>query len=71
MEKEIRISVSIETGQSTEILILESGIKLDGKPISLDDCVFWAGTFKEIRELFMMQGHKVLKDTVNNIMNIK
>lgn len=71
MKKEIRISVSIETGQSTEILILEEGIKINGNPVSLDDCVFWASTFKEIRELFMMQGHKVLKDTVNDIMNIK
>lgn len=33
--------------------------------------VFWAGVFKEIRDLFMIQGHKVLKDTVDDIMNIK
>lgn len=71
MEKEIRISVSLETGQSTEILILESGIKLDGKPISLDNCVFWAGVFKEIRDLIMMEGHKIVKNTVDDIMNIK
>lgn len=71
MEKEIRISVSLETGNSTEILILESGIKINGRPISLDDCVFWAGVFKEIRELVMMQGHKILQNTVNDIMNIK
>lgn len=39
MEKEIRISVSLETGNSTEILIVENGIKIDGNPISLNDCV--------------------------------
>lgn len=71
MEKEIRISVSLETGNSTEILILESGIKIDGRPVFLNDCVFWAGIFKEVRDLFMMQGSKALKDTVNDIMNIK
>ena len=70
MEKEIRISVSTEIG-NTEILILESGIKIDGKPASLDDCVFWAGAFKEVGDLITMQGSKILQDTVNDIFNIK
>lgn len=71
MEKEIRISVSLETGQSTEILILENGIKIDGEPVSLDNCVFWNGVFNEIGNLFRIQGHKIVKNTVDDIMNIK
>ena len=71
MEKEIRISVNIETGNSTEILLVESGININGKPVSLNDCVCWAGMFKEIRELFIIKGRELLQDTVNDIMNIK
>ncbi len=61
MKKEIRISISLETGTSTKILILEDGIKIDGKSASFSDCIFWSGIFKEMQNLFMIQGHKVLK----------